>query len=137
MRVQACLRRHEFNGSTQGELIAGPIVLDRVAHSLVIAAQPVQLAPAEFRLMTFFVENPGRAFTRRELLRRVWAGSGVAERTIDVHIRRLRRALEPFGCAGMIQTVQKFGYRFSAKAGSTCADPRLPQGHNLRPEPNN
>jgi two-component system, OmpR family, phosphate regulon response regulator PhoB len=114
VRVHACLRRRELNGSAQRELIAGPMVLDKAAHALVIADQSVPLAPAELRLMTFFFENEGRAFTRHELLSRVWAaGSGVAERTVDVHVRRLRRALEPYGCEGAIQTVRKFGYRFS------------------------
>lgn len=115
MRIQACLRRHGFNGVASRQLVAGPIVLDEAALSLEIEADRVELAPAELKLLTFFLRNPGRAFTRSQLLDGVrGAGSGVSERTIDVHVRRLRKALEPYGCDGTIQTVRKYGYRFSA-----------------------
>ena len=113
-RVQAALRRYRAGRTAPRQLIAGPVVLDRVARSLLVASQPVELAPAEFRLMKFFLENQSRAFTRDELIRQVWTRSpGAAARTVDVHIRRLRRALEPFSCDDMIQTVRKYGYRFS------------------------
>lgn len=115
-RVHACLRRRRSNGRVASELVAGPIVLDKLARSFRVSDQRVELAPSEFRLMAFFLENQGRAFTRAELLRRVWSPSAdVAERTVDVQVRRLRRVLEPFGCEGMIQTVRKFGYRFSGR----------------------
>jgi two-component system phosphate regulon response regulator PhoB len=64
--------------------------------------------------MTFFLENQGRVFSRAELLSRAWTKNIKAgHRTVDVHVRRLRQQLEPFGCEGMIQTVRGFGYRFS------------------------
>jgi two-component system, OmpR family, phosphate regulon response regulator PhoB len=123
-RVQACLRRCATHDAPQQRLVAGPIVLDRLARSLLVASHAVELAPTEFRLMSFFLENQGRAFTREELLRRAWTTSGGAsERTVDVHVRRLRRALEPFRCEDMIQTVRKFGYRFSVtRRGAVPSD---------------
>jgi two-component system phosphate regulon response regulator PhoB len=77
----------------------------------------VDLAPTEFRLMAFLLENQGRVFNRNELLTRAWAKNIKAgHRTVDVHVRRLRQQLEPFGCEDMIQTVRGFGYRFSAES---------------------
>jgi two-component system, OmpR family, phosphate regulon response regulator PhoB len=115
-RAQACLRRHqEVKELALHRLTAGPMVLDTAAHALLIASRPIELAPAEFRLIAFFLANQGRAFTREQLLRRVWnVNGGASERTVDVHVRRIRRALEPFRCDGMIQTVRKYGYRFAA-----------------------
>ena len=116
VRVNACLRRPP--ASTQADrLVAGPIVLDRGVHRLLVGDNALELAPTEFRLMAFFLENQGRVFSRGELLARAWARNiHAGPRTVDVHVRRLRQQLEPFGYDTMIQTVRGFGYRFSAAA---------------------
>jgi two-component system phosphate regulon response regulator PhoB len=115
-RVNACLRRPPA-AARPDQLVAGPLMLDKGVHCLLVNREAVDLAPAEFRLMAFFLENPGRVFSRSELLRRAWTKNVKAgHRTVDVHVRRLRQILEPFGCDGMIQTVRGFGYRFSPLA---------------------
>jgi two-component system phosphate regulon response regulator PhoB len=119
-RVNACLRRPPATARPD-QLTAGPLVLDKGVHSLTVNDQLVDLAPTEFRLMAFFLENQGRVFGRDELLRRAWSKNIKAgHRTVDVHVRRLRQVLEPFGCEDMIQTVRGFGYRF----GGTPRDAR-------------
>ena len=117
-RVNACLRR-PVSASTRPDLLAaGPVVLDKAVHSLTVSDQLIDLAPTEFRLMAFFLENQGRVFSRDELLRRAWSKNVKAgHRTVDVHVRRLRQLLEPFGCDGYIQTVRGFGYRFAQPVG--------------------
>jgi two-component system phosphate regulon response regulator PhoB len=114
MRVKNCLRRPVVGASPE-RLSAGPVLLDKAVHRVLVEGQLVDLAPTEFRLMTFFLENQGRVYSRAELLSRAWAKNIKAgHRTVDVHVRRLRQQLEPFGCDTMIQTVRGFGYRFSA-----------------------
>lgn len=114
MRVSACLRRPAARIHAD-RLSAGPIVLDRAVHRMLVNDRLVDLAPTEFRLMAFFLENQDRVFSRNELLTRAWAKNIKAgHRTVDVHVRRLRQQLEPFGCEDMIQTVRGFGYRLSA-----------------------
>ena len=116
VRVNACLRRPAARVHTD-RLTAGPIVLDRAVHRMLVNDRVVDLAPTEFRLMAFLLENQGRVFNRNELLTRAWAKNIKAgHRTVDVHVRRLRQQLEPFGCEDMIQTVRGFGYRFSAES---------------------
>jgi two-component system, OmpR family, phosphate regulon response regulator PhoB len=111
-RVNACLRRPAAT-LRPDRLKAGPIVLDKAVHFVHVNEQTVELAPTEFRLMAFFLENQGRVFSRDELLRRAWSKNIKAgHRTVDVHVRRLRQVLEPFGCEHLIQTVRGFGYRF-------------------------
>jgi len=112
-RLNASLRRR--NGVRQEQLVAGPLVLDKTMHSLHVSGKPVTLAPTEFRLLAFFLENQGPVFSRDEILQGAWQRAVTAgSRTVDVHVRRLRQALEPFGCADMIQTIRSFGYRFRA-----------------------
>jgi two-component system phosphate regulon response regulator PhoB len=112
-RVNACLRRPPAT-TRPDQLTAGPLVLDKGVHCLLVNDQLVDLAPTEFRLMAFFLENQGRVFSRDELLRRAWSKNIKAgHRTVDVHVRRLRQLLEPFACDDMIQTVRGFGYRFA------------------------
>jgi two-component system phosphate regulon response regulator PhoB len=78
--------------------------------------QPVSLGPTEYRLLQFFMEHPERVYSRSQLLDRVWGGNVyVEERTVDVHIRRLRKALEPSGTDSLVQTVRGSGYRFSTR----------------------
>jgi two-component system phosphate regulon response regulator PhoB len=75
----------------------------------------VHIGPTEYRLLHFFMTHAERVYTRNQLLDHVWGGNTyVEERTVDVHIRRLRRALEPVLLEGMVQTVRGAGYRFSA-----------------------
>jgi len=112
-RVNACLRR-PLTVAHPDRLAAGPLVLDKGVHCLLVDGQLVALAPTEFRLLAFLLENQGRVFSRDELLRRAWSKNIKAgQRTVDVHVRRLRQLLEPFGCDALIQTVRGFGYRLA------------------------
>jgi two-component system phosphate regulon response regulator PhoB len=123
-RVSACLRRPAA-AVKPDQLEGGPLVLDKAVHCLFVQGRPVDLAPTEFRLLAFFLENQGRVFSRDELLRRAWPKNvNAGQRTVDVHVRRLRQVLEPFGCDSTIRTVRGFGYRFAAAAPEI--QPRLP-----------
>ncbi|VAW86548.1 Phosphate regulon transcriptional regulatory protein PhoB (SphR), partial [hydrothermal vent metagenome] len=83
-------------------------------YRFTVADQEVKLGPTEFKLMQFFMSRPNRVFTRLQLLDRVWGEQVVVEdRTVDVHIRRLRKILETVQSAEVIQTVRGAGYRFS------------------------
>ena len=89
-------------------------MLDKAVHRLLVRGKEVALSPAEFRLLAFLLENQGRVFSRDELLRGAWPKNITAGgRTVDVHVRRLRQLLEPFGCDDIIQTVRSFGYRLA------------------------
>jgi two-component system phosphate regulon response regulator PhoB len=114
-RIQAVLRRTSPTAS--GEAIeAGALRLDPVSHRVIVGEQTVSLGPTEYRLLQFFMEHPERVYARSQLLDRVWGGNVyVEERTVDVHIRRLRKALEPFACDSLVQTVRGSGYRFSTR----------------------
>jgi two-component system phosphate regulon response regulator PhoB len=95
-------------------------VLDIAVQCLLVDNQPVEVAPRDFRLLSFFLENQGRVFSRDDLLRRAWSKNIKAgHRTVDVHVRRLRQVLEPFNCEDMIQTVRGFGYRFAQPVRET------------------
>jgi two-component system phosphate regulon response regulator PhoB len=114
VRVKACFTRPRA-ATNGGRLVAGPIVLDRHRHRVSIEDENLELAPTEFRLLAFFLENQGRVFSRNELLMRAWSANVKAgDRTVDVHVRRLRQQLERFRCDDMIQTVRGFGYRLRA-----------------------
>lgn len=114
LRLNACLSRPQATPSDE-RLVAGPIVLDRRLHRVSVKDKNLELAPTEFRLLAFLLENQGRVFSRNELLTRAWANNVKAgHRTVDVHVRRLRQQLEPFRCEDMIQTVRGFGYRLRA-----------------------
>ncbi len=79
-----------------------------------VGDRTVQLGPTEYRLLSFFMTHAERVYSRAQLLDRVWGGNVyVEERTVDVHIRRLRKTLEPAGLDGLVQTVRGAGYRFS------------------------
>jgi two-component system phosphate regulon response regulator PhoB len=111
-RAWAALRRPRI-GAVNGALQVGPVRLDQVAHKFTVSGREIELAPVEFRLMAFFMQNPGRVLGRSQLLEQVWnRRGGIGERTVDVHVRRLRAALEPHGCENLLQTVRGFGYRF-------------------------
>ena len=90
--------------------------LDPASHRVTADGQTVSLGPTEYRLLSFFMEHPERVYSRSQVLDRVWGGNVyVEERTVDVHIRRLRKALEPFGREVLVQTVRGAGYRFSTR----------------------
>ncbi len=116
-RINAVLRRAVPNGD--GELIAVEgLALDQASHRVLVGERTVPLGPTEYRMLEFFMTHPERVYTRDQLLDRVWGGNVyVEERTIDVHIRRLRKALEEFGYDRLVQTVRGSGYRFSARTG--------------------
>ncbi len=114
-RVNAVLRRAGTTDETE-TLRFEALTLDRAAHRVMVANDPVALGPTEYRLLEFFMTHPERVYSREQLLDRVWGGNVyVEERTIDVHIRRLRRALEPHRCDHLVQTVRGAGYRFSTR----------------------
>lgn len=115
-RIRAVLRR---SGTAGGErLMAGQLEIDLAAYEVRIHNNPIMLAPAEYRLLVFLMRNSGRVFSRRQLLDRVWGQNVfIEERTVDVHIRRLRRALSPYGQADCVATVRGAGYRFSPLTG--------------------
>jgi two-component system phosphate regulon response regulator PhoB len=89
--------------------------LDPVSHRVLGNGQALDLGPTEFRLLHFFMTHPERVYSRAQLLDQVWGDDVfVEERTVDVHIRRLRKALEPSGHDSLVQTVRGSGYRLSA-----------------------
>jgi two-component system phosphate regulon response regulator PhoB len=114
-RINAVLRR-TGGQSSEDSIEAGGLTMDRAAHRVSVNGTDVQLGPTEYRMLEFFMLNPERVYTRAQLLDRVWGGNVyVEERTIDVHIRRLRKALEEAAMDHLIQTVRGSGYRFSAR----------------------
>jgi two-component system phosphate regulon response regulator PhoB len=114
-RINAVLRRTLPNGTEERIEIEG-LVLDGASHRVMAGDQTVVLGPTEFRLLSFFMTHPERVYSRNQLLDRVWGGNVyVEERTVDVHIRRLRKALSAFGYDKFIQTVRGAGYRFSQR----------------------
>ena len=114
-RIQAVLRRVLPGGAEERIEVQG-LEVDTASQRVTANGEAVKLGPTEYRLLNFFVSNPERVYTREQVLDRVWGQNVyVEERTVDVHIRRLRKALTPFGFADYIQTVRGTGYRFSTK----------------------
>jgi len=114
-RIQAVLRRAAPGGG-EDVVRAERLELDQGSHRVTVDGRPVSLGPTEYRLLQFFVTHPERVYSRGQLLDRVWGGDVyVEERTVDVHIRRLRKALEDSGCDAYVQTVRGSGYRFSTR----------------------
>lgn len=115
-RINAVLRRAS-NGGGEEVIEAEGLVLDAASHRVTVGDRTVQLGPTEYRLLSFFMTHAERVYSRTQLLDRVWGGNVyVEERTVDVHIRRLRKALEAFSYDRFIQTVRGSGYRFSTRA---------------------
>lgn len=112
-RIRAVLRRSgKLSGSTHISL--GDISLDTEQHRISIGNNHLDVSPTEFRLMHFFMTHPDKVFSRTQLLDQVWGRSVyIDERTVDVHILRLRKILAEFGKEDVVQTVRGFGYRFS------------------------
>jgi two-component system phosphate regulon response regulator PhoB len=114
-RINAVLRRASPAEGTERIDVDG-LVLDPSSQRVSVGDQTVPLGPTEYRMLAFFMTHPERVYTRGQLLDRVWGGNVyVEERTIDVHIRRLRKALEASGHDRLVQTVRGSGYRFSAR----------------------
>ena len=110
-RIKAVLRRKAPEAAQQ-VLTIGPLWLDPLAHRASAAGQELALGPTEFRLLQFFMARPERVHSRAQLLDMVWGDDVyIAERTVDVHIRRLRVALEPSGADHLLETVRGSGYR--------------------------
>jgi two-component system phosphate regulon response regulator PhoB len=114
-RIKALLRRAS-PAEADGTIDAGGLVLDTHSHRVTADGKVLEMGPTEFRLLQFFMAHPERVYSRTQLLDMVWSrGSFVEERTVDVHIRRLRKALADNGYDRMVQTVRGAGYRFSAQ----------------------
>lgn len=114
-RIKAVVRRG--GGITQGEeLRMGDLLMQTTSHRISVRGEEIEMGPTEFRLLHFFMTHAERVYSRAQLLDHVWgANVYIEDRTVDVHIRRLRKVLTPFACDQMIQTVRGSGYRFSSK----------------------
>ena len=118
-RINALLRRSDF-GQKDVPLQFGELTLDPASHRVSIEGRRLDMGPTEYRLLHFFMTHPDRVYNRSQLLDQVWGGNVyVEERTVDVHIRRLRKALQSLqgaseDCSAFVQTVRGTGYRFSA-----------------------
>lgn len=114
-RINAVLRRSGPGGGEE-MIEAEGLVLDPAGHRVTVGDRTIPLGPTEYRLLAFFMTHAERVYSRAQLLDRVWGGNVyVEERTVDVHIRRLRKALEVFDYDRFIQTVRGAGYRFSTR----------------------
>lgn len=114
-RVKAVLRRSQ--SSTQEKILqVNGLRLDAGSHRVLVENQAVEMGPTEFRLLHFFMTHPERVYSRGQLLDNVWGNNVyIEDRTVDVHIRRLRKVLAGYGYDTFIQTVRGAGYRFSAQ----------------------
>ena len=111
-RMRALLRR--TGTPDDGVLRTGDMELDLNSHKLRVRGNAVKIGPTDFRLLELFMRNPDRAFGRSQLLDQVWGRSiYVEERTVDVHVLRLRNSLKPYRLDKLIETVRGVGYRFS------------------------
>lgn len=112
-RIKAVMRR-SGKLSEFGQISIGDLTLDSEQHRLTVAGKNLEVSPTEFRLLQFFMSNPDKVYSRTHLLDQVWGRSVyIEERTVDVHIRRLRKILAEAGREELIQTVRGFGYRLS------------------------
>ena len=113
-RIKAVMRR---GSALENEaIIVGNLKMDTASHIVTADDKQIHLGPTEYKLLNIFMRHQDRVYSRGQLLDRVWGGTVyVEERTVDVHIRRLRKALTPYGCDMLIQTVRGAGYRFSLR----------------------
>ena len=115
-RIKAVLRRLAPQAAGDPVEVLG-LRLDPTTHRVSANDSPVELGPTEFRLLHFLITHPERVYSRAQVLDQVWGNHVfIEDRTVDVHIRRLRRALEGTGHDALIQTVRGSGYRLSANA---------------------
>lgn len=114
-RIKAVIRRVAPTSLDEVIEVKG-LKLDPVSHRVMASDQPLDMGPTEFRLLHFFMTHPERVYSREQLLDHVWGTNVyVEDRTVDVHIRRLRKAISVAGHDRLVQTVRGSGYRFSAK----------------------
>ena len=114
-RVRAVLRRYS-GADDSGVIEVGGLLFNPETYRVSADGQDIDISPTEFKLLHFFIGHPERVYSRSQLLDQVWGENVyVEERTVDVHIRRLRKTLEPFGFDKFIQTVRSVGYRFSTR----------------------
>ncbi len=112
-RIKAVLRR-ATGADASGQIRIGDLAMNTSTHEVYCAEERVALGPTEYRLLNFLLSHPGRVYSRGQLLDYVWADAQAPEeRTVDVSIRRLRKALEPGGCDSLIKTVRGAGYGLS------------------------
>ena len=114
-RIKAVLRR---SNALSGDkpINIGKLTLDAKSHRFMVGEDIIDMGPTEYRLLAFFMSHPERAYTRAQLLDQVWGGNVyIEDRTIDVHVKRLRTLLRPYDCDTLIQTVRGTGYRFSSR----------------------
>lgn len=120
-RIRAVLRRKAPEALDTLVDVAG-LKLDPSTRRVAREDREVRIGPTEFRLLHFFMTHPERVHSRAQLLDRVWGDHVfIEERTVDVHVKRLREALEPVGCARMIETVRGAGYRLTQQAQALSA----------------
>jgi two-component system phosphate regulon response regulator PhoB len=107
--------QHQHSQASQSDFVsAGGVSIDTVGHRAIVDGDFVSLAPREYRLLLFLLKNQDRVFSREQLLVQVWdRDQSIGVRTVDVHVRRLRSVLEPYGYERYLQTVRGAGYRFS------------------------
>jgi two-component system phosphate regulon response regulator PhoB len=116
-RIRAVMRRIR-PGLAEDVVNAGDIIMDRVAHRVRRADREIHLGPTEFRLLDYLMQHPGRVFSREQLLDAVWGSDVYVEaRTVDVHVGRLRKALNKDGEKDPIRTVRSAGYAFDVEHG--------------------
>lgn len=114
-RIRAVIRRTSSKETMDVIEVEG-LRLDPITCRVTANDSYIDISPTEFRLLHFFIRHPEKVYNRAQLLDQVWGQNVyVEERTVDVHIRRLRKTLEPYGFDKYIQTVRSFGYRFSIK----------------------
>lgn len=114
-RIRAVIRRTQ-PADNEGQLSVGALTLDTVSRRVLHGSEELKMGPTEYRLLEFFMGHVGRAYSRSQILDHVWgANAYLEERTVDVHIRRLRKALEPAEVSDYLQTVRGHGYRFIAE----------------------
>jgi len=112
-RMRAVFRRVSPTSADEPIIISG-LELDPASHRVSANGDPLDIGPTEYRLLHFFMTHPERVYSREQLLDHVWgANVYVEDRTVDVHIRRLRKAVEKHGHDRLVQTVRGVGYRFS------------------------
>lgn len=115
-RIKAVLRRISTEYDNE-QLVINELQLYPEEHRVMVGDQEVTMGPTEFKLLHFFMRHPERVYSRNQVLDQVWGNNVyIEERTVDVHIRRLRKALALYGYDQLIQTVRGVGYRFSARS---------------------
>lgn len=121
-RINAVLRRSD-PGDSDGRITAGSITLDTASRQVLLDQKPAKIGPTEYRLLEFFMTHANRSYSRSQLLDHAW-GTNVflEERTVDVHIRRLRKVLQTANLDHYIHTVRSHGYRFAAEDKSPIDD---------------